>query len=69
MIDFARARKMKSQLQGDSRFPGRFPAWKVNRVAERSEVEVLTFSPSSRHRVEGEAKIDQVAERPARQTL
>ena len=47
-------------------FPGRLPAWKVKWVADRSETEALTFWPSSR---EGEAKIDRVAERPARQTL
>ena len=44
-------------------FPGRLPVWKVNLVAERSEVGALAFLPSSRHRVEDGAKIDRVAER------
>ena len=58
---------MKTQFPGDSRFSGRLPAWKVNRAAEWSEAEGLAFSPSSHHRVEGQAKIDQIAGRPARQ--
>ena len=60
---------MKTQFPDDSLFSGPVASLesKMGGRAERGRSsDILAFKPS---RVEGEAKIDRVAERPARQTL